>query len=239
MAALLEALCGLVVEFFGYIVFQGLFGLLGRKSGHRHKQVLDTASTKDPHLIIELVQAKGISEVGHGGERYRYYHVHASNDNKNVSADGVSVRVTEIEKRSADGTVAAMSLAEPLPLRWRYQEDGIIPVMIGHPRSCLLGSIKPGGKFLLAVENAPPDVDVEVGADEEMIVGVQAVANNAQSTPLRIKIAWDGEWSVHDEEMGRHLIVREVRDDDEANTTTPSANANVNDDEPLYARRFD
>jgi len=41
-------------------------------------------------------------------------------------------------------------------------------------------------------------------------VEVVAVADNGQSKPIRIEVAWDGNWSDDTEEMSRHLVVKEI-----------------------------
>jgi hypothetical protein len=42
-----------------------------------------------------------------------------------------------------------------------------------------------------------------------MLIKVQAIADNAESKPLHIEIAWDGQWSEDTRQMQQHLVVKE------------------------------
>jgi hypothetical protein len=40
-----------------------------------------------------------------------------------------------------------------------------------------------------------------------MIVEVKAQSDETESPPIRVKLAWDGQWSDDASEMAKHLVV--------------------------------
>ena len=56
----------------------------------------------------------------------------------------------------------------------------------------------------------PFALDARRTAACQLIVTLQARGVEADSKPLRVKIAWDGKWSDDADEMARHMVVNEV-----------------------------
>jgi hypothetical protein len=79
---------------------------------------------------------------------------------------------------------------------------------------CDFGSLDEGAaQFELAVYAKPNNLKGYVGANEGMRIHIMASGHNVPpSAPLIIEVAWDGVWSADQQDMRRHLVIREVKE---------------------------
>jgi hypothetical protein len=122
--------------------------------------------------------------------------------------------VVGVDKRAADGTYMPEHLAAPLQLTWAYPSSHEQFPTIVQEDVCDLGFLDEGaGRFELAVYAKPNNLKGYVRSREGMRIHITAAGHDVPpSKPLIIEVAWDGVWSANQEEMLRHLVIREVKE---------------------------
>ena len=143
-------------------------------------------------------------------ERSRWYHVRVTNERRISPVSSVQVYLLSIAIKDAAGEFKIKWVGE-MPLRWQHQEVHSPRRSIG-PTGCidLCSVIK--GKWvelhpfveLFALERIYRDVC-------DLVVTVQARGLEADSAPLRLRIAWNGQWSDDEATMKSHMVVQEYR----------------------------
>jgi hypothetical protein len=116
----------------------------------------------------------------------------------------------KIFRQAADGSLIDRSFSGPLQLTWQFPEFNPQLLLIGPDRVCDLGRIINRNPFELMLYFTPNNFSKDVKANQKVQVEIVAVADNGKSEPIRIEIAWNGDWSDDTIEMSRHLIVKEV-----------------------------
>ena len=74
----------------------------------------------------------------------------------------------------------------------------------------ILATFKKGRVFTLSPYVIPNNFQGSLPSAGKMRVEVIAAADNTESHPLLIDIAWDGQWSDDTVPMSKHLVVKEV-----------------------------
>lgn len=155
----------------------------------------------------------------------RYYHVLV----KNVSAARfpiareAQVVITQLETQGPDGQPQPAFIGV-LPLRWAHQEVDPTPSRsVGPERIADLLRILEDGNLGAATLSDRPAGDPALEltpmiypnnfphrytGPTHLWVTVQARSLEADSPPLRMEIAWDGQWETGEAEMARHLHLK-------------------------------
>jgi len=166
-----------------------------------------------PELVLTLLDPEGeltkawIAPLLMGIPE-RYYHLKVSNRHRWAPANNVRVLLTRLEKPAADGGLTNQALSGPLRLMWRFPEAHPQYPVVGPDHICDLGRLRQEGEFLLSTYVTPNNFAGSVKANQRMRVEIKAVADNAESEPLTVDIAWDGEWSDDTPTMATHLVVK-------------------------------
>jgi hypothetical protein len=163
-----------------------------------------------PKLKVSLLTPQGERNDLEDGTLCRNYHLKVTNDRKRSPARNVQVFLTKIFRPAADGKLVDRSFSGPLQLTWQFPQDHPQTLLIGPDRVCDLGRITRWGLFELMLYINPNSFERNVAATEKIQVEIIAVAENAESKPIRIEIAWDGIWSDDTIDQARHLVVKEV-----------------------------
>ncbi|HVN97274.1 MAG TPA: hypothetical protein VMT62_12670 [Syntrophorhabdaceae bacterium] len=161
-----------------------------------------------PKLRLFVLNSTGEVNPSSDGAPVRYYHLRVTNDRKGAPARNVRVMLTKILQLKVGGRPVDRSFSGPLQLTWQFPAFHPQTSSIGPDDVCDLGNIMQGRSFALTPYVVPNNFAGYVGANEEILVEVVAIADNGQSEPINIKIAWDGGWSDDDVEMRRHLVVK-------------------------------
>jgi hypothetical protein len=95
-------------------------------------------------------------------------------------------------------------------LQWQFAIASPQLPTIGPYHTCDLGHVEGDSGFSLAVYVMPHNFQGAIRRNERMRVEIRALADNGESKPLLLEIAWDGQWSDDTVEMRRHLTVKRV-----------------------------
>jgi hypothetical protein len=163
-----------------------------------------------PKIKVSMLNPMGELNRLNDGRQCRNYHLRVTNNRKRAAAHNVQVFFMKIFRSAADGTLVDRSLSGPLQLTWQFPNDHSQLLSIGPDRVCDLGRIIDGNPFELMLYFTPNAVSKDIKPQEKIQVELVAVADNGESEPLRIEIAWDGNWNDDSIEMSRHLVVKDV-----------------------------
>jgi len=164
-----------------------------------------------PKLHVGLLNPDGERTSWTGNIPTRFYHLRVSNGRRWAPARNARVVVTKLARAAADQTFAVLPLSGPLQLTWQFPKTSPQYSVVGPDHTCDLGYIRPDRDFTLSPYVTPNNFQGVVRAGDRMRVEIQAVADNAESEPLFLEIAWDGTWNDDTTEMRRHLVVKSVR----------------------------
>lgn len=161
-----------------------------------------------PKLTINLLDNEGTLTYITDGTPGRYYKLKVSNSRKWSPAINVRVILKKILKPAADGTLAPQVLSGPMQLTWMW----LLPQYptIGPEEICTFGNLIKGQNFILSPYVKPNNFVGFITPNQNMLIEVQAVADNVESRSLYIEISWDGKWSEDTKQMQQHLVVKET-----------------------------
>jgi hypothetical protein len=145
-----------------------------------------------PRLDLRLYNAAGEPTKYDDGSNVRYYHLAVSNKRNWAPAKNVVVHITLLERPGPDGEWRPAMYSGAVPLVWQFGQFYAGLPSIGREHICDLGRIAEGGQFKLKTLFRPNNFVNTIGAGEKARVHLRAVADNAQSNPLVIEVAWDG-----------------------------------------------
>lgn len=160
-----------------------------------------------PGLRVALRNREGLMTFDKDGVPVRYYHLVVSNSRRWAPARNVIAYMTQMDRSEPDGRWQPAFQTGPVPLPWQFDQHHPGLPLIGYERICDLGFIAKGKPFELARRFQPYSLDPKLGAKQQLRAHVIAVADNGQSEPAVVEIAWDGEWADGATEMGAHLVV--------------------------------
>jgi hypothetical protein len=160
-----------------------------------------------PRLNLALVRPEGELTRFLTGSQVRYYHLRVSNSRRWSPAQGVQVVLLQLEEPAADGSFR-IAWRGDMPLGWRHQSLFPVARTIGAEADVDLCSVTEEPTLQLHPLLVPFNLQATRKAAVNWIVTVQARGDEADSPPLRIKIAWDGTWNQGESEMRQHLVVQ-------------------------------
>jgi hypothetical protein len=140
----------------------------------------------------------------------RFYHLKVANKRRWAPAKNVRVLLTKVNKPAADGSFPIVALSGPLQLTWQHPELHPLFPTIGPDDICDLGNLQKGRVFTLSPYLIPNNFQGSLPSAGKIRVEVVAAADDAESNPLLIEIAWDGEWSDDTATLSKHLVVKQV-----------------------------
>jgi len=171
-----------------------------------------------PRLVISLADTRGTSTPVHitnpqdGSVREtqgRWYHVRVENRSRWSPATQTQLYLLRVEVLDAAGG-NRISWVGDVPMRWAHQEIHPLARTIGHPANCDLCSVVRDKWVALHPLIEPHALTVRHRERCHLWATVQARSVEADSSFLRVEIAWDGLWSDDTEQMASHMIVRAV-----------------------------
>jgi hypothetical protein len=167
-----------------------------------------------PRLAVDVLNPDGERTVWKGPaiepKPTRFYHLRVSNGRRWAPARNVRVVLTGLARTRADQSFASVPLSGPLQLQWQFAIASPQFPTIGPYHTCDLGHVEGDSGFSLAVYVMPHNFQGAIRRNERMRVEIRALADNGESKPLLLEIAWDGQWSDDTVEMRRHLTVKRV-----------------------------
>jgi len=141
----------------------------------------------------------------------RFYHLRIRNARRWAPARNARVVLTGLARTSADQSFATLPLSGPLQLQWQFAQSSPQYPVIGPDHTCDLGHLESDSGFSLSTYVTPNNFQGIIRGDQRMRVEIRGLADNGESEPLLLEIAWDGGWSDDTVEMRRHLIVKTVK----------------------------
>ncbi len=163
-----------------------------------------------PVLKLTLLRAEGERNDLNDGRLCRNYHLCVTNSRKRAPAHNVQVFLTKMFRPAADGSLVDRSFSGPLQLTWQFPEYHPQALLVGPARVCDLGRIIKDNPFELMLYFTPNSFEKHVSSNQKIQVEIIAVADNAESDPIRIEISWDGNWHDDTIEMSHNLVIKEV-----------------------------
>jgi hypothetical protein len=140
----------------------------------------------------------------------RWYHVQISNDKRFAVAHEVQVLIATLEKSGPNGLPMPTYAAGQLPLRWQHQE--VYPAAtrtIGRPERADPLYVTETKELALTPLFFPSSLQVTYRGRTTLWITIFAGSIETDSKPLRLQVAWDGEWDPGEAEMAQHLIITE------------------------------
>lgn len=163
-----------------------------------------------PKLQLTLHDPEGEPLTISDGTPARFYHVKVINKRRWSPAKNVRVLLVKLNKPAADGSFPAAALSGPLQLTWQHPQFHPVFPTIGPDDVCDLGNLQQGRGFVLAPYVTPNNFQGFLRSPGKLRAELIAVADNAESAPLLVEIAWDGQWSDDTNEMKNHLVVKQI-----------------------------
>ncbi len=161
-----------------------------------------------PKLTLLLESDRGATNVTRGQVQGRYFILNVANKNTNVSAVDVKVQILQMA-RSADGNRwQSLPVNGPVGVSWRRPQEMPDVVNVGPDVQCTFLSLLQGANRIeIPVLGAIPNNFTSViTANEHLRITFRAVADNARSKHLSVRIFWDGQWPT-DDNVREHLQV--------------------------------
>ncbi len=144
------------------------------------------------------------------GQKAWYYHLRMSNQRRLSPAKNVRVLLTNVLKKAPDQIWRDVRFSGPVQVYWRWHELTPQFAAIGPDKLSTFGHILERADFELQLYVRPNNLKHTIPAGEPTRLVFKAVSDVAESEPLTIEVAWDGEWVDGQKEMAEHLVVKEV-----------------------------
>jgi hypothetical protein len=148
--------------------------------------------------------------VKHGeGHMARYYLVSARNPTRFPMAHNAQLVLTRVEQPDAAGK-PYLAFNEILPLAWQRDPTGrLLTRTIGPKAVADLFFVQDDGLLQLPITPAvtPNHFPAVHKGNTTLWMTLQAVADEADSPPVRFRIDYNGQWHAGEAEMGRNVTV--------------------------------
>jgi hypothetical protein len=184
-----------------------------------------------PKLEVALVDPKGeptkmkrkwTDASGQQQQRMadaRYYYVVARNRRRYAPAHGVQVMLMSIEIEGPHSKPQVNAVG-PLPLTWKLPELYPLARTVGDEAIANLFYVIENKPLEFVTPVVPYNFAHQYPAPCKLWATVQARGIEGDSEPLRIEIAWNGQWHPGDTEMARNLPVSSSISSTATTTTT-------------------
>jgi len=139
----------------------------------------------------------------------RIYHVEVSNKKRWRKATGVQIFLLRIEKPGPDGNFIPIWNGA-VPLRWKHQQIYPLQRTVGPPTKCDICSVNEDKILRLypMIHQLNLLDHIEYDKEVNLVINLQAQANEADSDILQLKLDWDGKWEKGEKEMMNHFIIK-------------------------------
>ena len=162
-----------------------------------------------PRLKMSLRRQEGELTSFSDGRPVRYYHLVVSNSRGWAPARNVVAYITLVERPGPDGQWRPAMFTGPIALPWQFGKFAPGLPSIGRDRICDLARIPKDQPFELTPTFCPNNLNPVLNMSERMRIHAVAMADNGESPPIIIEVAWDGRWVDGAQEMAGHLVMRE------------------------------
>ncbi len=161
-----------------------------------------------PQLRIELVGVTSNLVPLNNGLKARFYHVRVKNTRPRrfPAAHQVRLLITLVEEPDAAGQPNPV-FSEAIQLWWVRQEALPLALDIGPEADASLLFVQEDGKLSFTPLIFPNHFPQPQKGQVNFWVTLQARSIETDSEPVRLKIAWDGQWSPGEKEIAKHLVV--------------------------------
>ena len=151
-------------------------------------------------------------DIGKGVQRF--VHLRVRNDTLPVHNVRVFIRKIVYTYSKADLPIHPLPTFEtgPVPLKWQFNhaKDAPKAYTVGMERFCDLGFVRKNDSiFFLETDLDVANLTTKVPLNIDMKITLTAEGDDGVSPPLIISLKWDGVWVDDDDEMTKHLQVRE------------------------------
>jgi hypothetical protein len=163
----------------------------------------------DPKGELTKVKRTWTDESGRQQQRIadaRYYYVVARNRRRYAPAHDVQVMLMSIEIEGPNGLPRVKAVG-PVPLTWKLPELYPLVRTVGDEAIANLFYVIANKPLEFVAPVVPYNLAHQYPAPCKLWATVQARGIEGVSKPLRVAIAWDGNWDPGDTEMARNLPV--------------------------------
>lgn len=184
-------------------VLVALFGQAFRDKYFPPKLSCRLLSTDGEHVNVQLSWNED-GTVRERSEDARFYHLQVSNGRRWSPAREVQVVLLQVEEPGPDGRLH-VSWTGAVPFIWRHQEVHAARRTIGPDADADLCNVVKGKWLALNLMVHPFNLKSRREEACTLVLTMRAQGNEGDSPTLRLKIAWDGQWSDGALEMRRHI----------------------------------
>jgi hypothetical protein len=156
---------------------------------------------------LEIVpKGLGLVVTQNDGHKARYFSVSVRNPTRFPMAHDAQLVLTRVEQPDAAGNPYPV-FEEILPLWWQRQEAArLMTRNIGTEQDSALFYVRDDGMIQFMAIVVPNHFPAQHRGVTKLWVTLQAVADEADSRPVRLRIDYDGQWHIGDAEMRtKHL----------------------------------
>jgi hypothetical protein len=155
---------------------------------------------------LQLAWRDEVGDLHSRMEDARYWHVRVRNERRWFPAHHVQVLLLQIEEPGPNGA-PQIKWAGEAPVLWENQELYSAGRAIGASGRVALCSVVKGKCLALHPLIAPLNMETQRHTACSLILTFQARADEGDSPPLRVRVAWDGKWDDGTQEMRQHLTL--------------------------------
>jgi hypothetical protein len=165
-----------------------------------------------PQLELSLNDPRGDLTPRTNQTHAYFFHLKIRNRRLWSPAKDVRVLLERIARRRPDGSFFVEPLVYALPMTWTPSEMGEVQRTVAETEMCDLGSLDENSdRFILSAFIRPSNFKGWVLRNDAIHIRIVASGQNATSSkPLSLEIAWDGVWPADDEEIQKHLVIKEI-----------------------------
>ena len=159
-----------------------------------------------PKLTLKMNNELGELNKTGDGKDARYFHIVVANNTKEI-AHNAHIILTQLDEAYEEDRRSLWK--GEIPLKWMYHE-------VYHTFVRDIGSQQKGDLFMLTQKNLVLGVLFETKNLRtewekcDLFLTLSVKSDEIISKPITVRVIWDGKWSTDDEEMAKHLTVKEV-----------------------------
>jgi hypothetical protein len=145
------------------------------------------------------------------GIRGWYYLIRVANSKPSTPAKNVRLLLTNVYKKGPDGSWREQRFSGPTQVTWRWPQWSPLYATIGPEELSTFGSLLENSNFELQLYWYPNNLQRAIAPNDPTRFQFKAVSDIAESEPLAVEVAWDGQWAEGSAEIRQHLIVKEIK----------------------------
>ena len=143
-----------------------------------------------------------------------FFHAKVVNKRRWIAPSNCQVLLRALSKRNAAGDFVPVPLTIPFQHVWSPKEFSPIYVSVEDERVFDFGIlVKENDRFHPVHYIQHNDFEGDIKANEAVRYSLQIVSDRFVSETYQVfEVTWDGQWDDNPTEMGRHLVIKEIKE---------------------------